>query len=121
MKAKGESGMTARPVLVTGGAGFIGSHLIERFLVEGRRVVCLDNFNDFYDPAIKRDNVAAASLDPNYTLVEGDILDAGLLDSLFAEYDFDTIIHLAARAGVRPSLADPVLYERVNCLGTLNL
>ncbi|MDP1808983.1 MAG: GDP-mannose 4,6-dehydratase [Actinomycetota bacterium] len=108
-------------ILITGGAGFIGSHLTERLLADGRQVVCLDNFNDYYDPAVKRRNIAAALLNAKYTLVEGDILDAGLLDALFAAHDFKLIVHLAARAGVRPSLADPILYEKVNCQGTLNL
>jgi len=108
-------------ILVTGGAGFIGSHLTERLLADGCEVVCLDNFNDYYDPAIKKANIRTALANANCTLVEGDILDAGLLGSLFAAHDFKLIVHLAARAGVRPSLADPILYEQVNCEGTLNL
>jgi len=111
----------AQTILVTGGAGFIGSHLVERLLADGRRVVCLDNFNDYYDPAIKRENIAGALSNPAYTMVEGDILDGRLLDRLLAENDFKIIVHLAARAGVRPSLDNPLLYEKVNCEGTLNL
>lgn len=113
--------MSKPSVLITGGAGFIGSHLAERLLSEGRQVVCLDNFNDYYDPAIKRANITDALSDPNYSLVEGDVLDAKLLDELFSTGGFDAIVHLAARAGVRPSLLNPALYEQVNVSGTLNL
>jgi UDP-glucuronate 4-epimerase len=115
-------------VLVTGGAGFIGSHLTRRLLARGDRVSVLDDFNDFYDPARKRENVAetlalpgAAGSQDRFRLVEGDIRDAALVDRLFAEGRFDAVIHLAARAGVRPSLAEPILYEDVNCIGTLRL
>ncbi len=108
-------------LLITGGAGFIGSHLADRRLVKGDRVVVLDDFNDFYDPAVKRGNVAAHAGDGNYRLVEGDIRDGGLLRRLFEEESFDAVLHLAARAGVRPSLTRPVLYEEVNVVGTLRL
>jgi UDP-glucuronate 4-epimerase len=107
-------------VLVTGGAGFIGSHLIERLLESGQRVICLDTFNDYYDPAIKRENVSQALTDPNYLLIEGDILDSALLDRIFRA-PIKSVVHLAARAGVRPSLREPVLYDQVNVQGTLNL
>jgi UDP-glucuronate 4-epimerase len=106
---------------VTGGAGFIGSHLTRRLLARGDRVTALDDFNDFYDPARKRENAATLLPHPGFRLVEGDIRDAPLVDRLFAEGGFDAVIHLAARAGVRPSLAEPVLYEDVNCIGTLRL
>ena len=108
-------------VLVTGGAGFIGSHVADRLLARGDRVVVLDDFNDFYDPASKRSNVADHVGTPEYRLVEGDIGDRALVMRLFAEERFDAVVHLAARAGVRPSLADPALYEEVNCLGTIRL
>jgi UDP-glucuronate 4-epimerase len=108
-------------LLITGGAGFIGSHLADRRLARGDRVVVLDDFNDFYDPRRKRENVAPHADDARYRLVEGDIRDRDLLLRLFAEEGFDAVLHLAARAGVRPSLSDPVLYEEVNCIGTLNL
>jgi UDP-glucuronate 4-epimerase len=108
-------------LLVTGGAGFIGSHLAERRLRKGDRVVVLDDFNDFYDPCRKRANVAASLPDPHYRLVEGDIRDRALVFRLFAEEGFDAVLHLAARAGVRPSLAQPVLYEEVNCVATWHL
>ena len=106
-------------VLVTGGAGFIGSHLCERLLDQGKGVICLDNFDDYYDPAIKRRRVAAVVDRPGYRLVEGDIRDESLLDGLFA--DTDAVVHLAAKAGPRPSLERPRLYYDVNVLGTLAL
>src|SRR6188474_2091850 len=113
-------------LLVTGGAGFIGSHLTRRLLGRGDRVTVLDDFNDFYDPARKRRNVAPLLGDSAYRLVEGDIRDEALVERLFAQPDgergpFDAVIHLAARAGVRPSLSEPILYEDVNCIGTLRL
>jgi UDP-glucuronate 4-epimerase len=108
-------------VLVTGGAGFIGSHLSRRLLARGDRVTVLDDFNDFYDPQRKRMNVAPLLGEPHYALVEGDIRDATLVDRLFAGGAFDAVVHLAARAGVRPSLREPLLYEEVNCIGTLLL
>jgi UDP-glucuronate 4-epimerase len=108
-------------LLVTGGAGFIGSHLSGRRLARGDRVVVLDDFNDFYDPALKRANVAPFQRDSRFRLVEGDIRDRALVFRTFGEEPFDAIVHLAARAGVRPSLSQPVLYEEVNCVGTLHL
>jgi UDP-glucuronate 4-epimerase len=111
----------AAHVLVTGGAGFIGSHLTRRLLARGDRVTALDSFNDFYDPALKRANVEPFRAEPGYRLVAGDIRDAGLVEGLFAGGGFTAVVHLAARAGVRPSLAEPVLYEDVNCIGTLRL
>jgi len=111
-------------VLVTGGAGFIGSHLCQRLLQEGYEVVCLDNFDAYYDPAIKRKNleeIKASRGAQGFQLMEGDIRDKGLLDDLFRRSSFDLIIHLAARAGVRPSIQQPLLYEEVNVTGTLNL
>jgi UDP-glucuronate 4-epimerase len=108
-------------ILVTGGAGFIGSHLTRRLLGRGDRVTVLDNFNDFYDPARKRANFAALEGEPPPVLVEGDIRDAELVDRIFREGKFDAVVHLAARAGVRPSLEQPILYEDVNCIGTLRL
>jgi UDP-glucuronate 4-epimerase len=111
----------AQHVLITGGAGFIGSHLTRRLLERGACITVLDDFNDFYDPARKRRNVAGFLEQPDYRLVEGDIRDASLVDRLFAEGRFDAVVHLAARAGVRPSLKEPILYEDVNCIGTLRL
>ncbi|NIL99702.1 MAG: NAD-dependent epimerase/dehydratase family protein [Acidobacteria bacterium] len=109
------------PILVTGGAGFIGSHTVDRLLAAGRQVVALDNFDDFYDPRIKRSNVATALENPAYRLVEGDIRDSELLDRLFGEHGFSAVIHLAARAGVRPSIEAPVLYSSVNLDGTTRM
>ncbi len=108
-------------LLITGGAGFIGSHVADRRLARGDRVVVLDDFNDFYDPRFKRANVQPHVGSPHYRLVEGDIRDRALVFGLFAEERFDGVIHLAARAGVRPSLRQPVLYEEVNCVATLHL
>jgi len=113
-----------RRILVTGGAGFIGSHLCQRLISEGHHVVCLDNFDAFYDPAIKRGNleeIRATEGRGAFQLVEGDIRDKGLLEDLFRRSAFDLVIHLAARAGVRPSIEQPVLYNEVNVTGTLNL
>lgn len=105
--------------LVTGGAGFIGSHVIDALLVRGERVVCVDNFDSFYDPAIKRANLRAASTHRNFSLVEADVRDRERMRMLCDELGVDRIFHAAARAGVRPSLSDPFLYEDVNVRGTL--
>lgn len=113
--------MTGRRILVTGGAGFIGSHLVDRLLGEGGwHVTVVDDFNDFYSPEIKRANLSAHIGDPNYRLVEADIRDADALSAAFAG-GLDVIVHLAARAGVRPSLTEPELYVETNINGTLNL
>jgi UDP-glucuronate 4-epimerase len=109
-------------ILVTGGAGFIGSHLVDRLLAEGAgQISVVDDFNDFYDPAIKRANVRRHEKDSNYRLFEADIRDKAALQNIFAGNRFDCIVHLAARAGVRPSLAQPQLYAETNINGTLNL
>ncbi len=107
--------------LVTGGAGFIGSSVVDRLLGRGDSVVCLDNFDDFYSPSMKRMNIDGALRDKNFKLVEGDIRDIALLRKLFAEEGIDMVFHPAARAGVRPSIIDPLLYEDVNVKGTMNL
>ncbi|HSH96550.1 MAG TPA: SDR family NAD(P)-dependent oxidoreductase [Roseimicrobium sp.] len=107
----------SKKFLVTGGAGFIGSHLSEALLAAGSRVVVLDDFNDYYDPAIKERNLAGVDVE----IVRGDIRDDGAVSRLFAEHRFDGVFHLAARAGVRPSIADPRLYFSTNVDGTLNL
>jgi UDP-glucuronate 4-epimerase len=107
--------------LVTGGAGFIGSHLVDRLLDRGVEIVCLDDFNDFYDPAVKRRNIRKHLDSSRYRLVEGDIRDVELLRDVFQQYDIRKIIHLAARAGVRPSLDQPLLYEDVNVRATIHL
>ncbi len=107
---------------MTGGAGFIGSHLVERLLAEKIwRVSVVDDFNDFYAPELKRANVRQHLTDENYQLFEADISDAKFLREIFEETEFDVIVHLAARAGVRPSLLQPKLYAETNVNGTLNL
>jgi UDP-glucuronate 4-epimerase len=107
-------------VLITGGAGFIGSHLAEKLLELKHDIVCLDNFNDFYDPGLKRQNIEKAFWSNRYTLISGDILDDELLDKVFQDH-FDAVVHLAAYAGVRPSIERPSTYQRNNVAGTLNL
>jgi len=108
-------------ILVTGGAGFIGSHLVERLLADGRAVTVLDNFDPFYDKAVKRRNLARAEGHPAFRFVEGDIRDERVLAELFAARGFTALVHLAARAGVRPSIADPAGYADVNVNGTVRL
>lgn len=108
-------------ILVTGGAGFIGSNLCESLLKQNYRVINLDNFNDYYDPSIKRCNIEEASLNSNYTLIEGNILDTELLDSIFKGFNIDKIIHLAAIAGVRNSIENPLEYVDTDIKGTVNL
>jgi UDP-glucuronate 4-epimerase len=108
--------------LVTGGAGFIGSHVCERLARAGHSVLALDDLNDFYDPSIKRKNLA--QLEPfgkSFAFVEGDIADSTTVNNVFQHGNFDQVIHLAARAGVRPSLERPALYQRVNVEGATNI
>jgi UDP-glucuronate 4-epimerase len=107
-------------ILVTGGAGFIGSHLCEALLHCDHEVIALDNFDDFYDPAIKRGNLSDLRGDKRLTLVEGDIRDGELVDGVLGR-GVEVLVHLAARAGVRPSIEQPLLYEDVNVRGTLVL
>lgn len=109
-------------VLVTGGAGFIGSHTTTALLKRGDEVVCLDNFHDlYYDPALKWRRIEPFRDDPAWTLYQGDIRDAELLEQIFGKERFDKVIHIAALAGVRNSLRYPQLYEEVNVKGTLNV
>ncbi|HOV16343.1 MAG TPA: SDR family NAD(P)-dependent oxidoreductase [Candidatus Cloacimonadota bacterium] len=108
-------------ILVTGGAGFIGSHLCKRLIDEGHRVVCLDNFFPFYNPAVKRNNISALIKNPAFRLVEGDIRNPVYLDRCFTDGKIEAVIHLAAMAGVRPSLNHPELYFDVNVMGTLQV
>lgn len=115
-----------KSVLVTGAAGFIGSHTSEAFLKRGDHVVGLDNLNDYYSPARKRLNVAevtatAQKVGATFEFVEGDIRDRALVDRLFSQYSFESVAHLAAMAGVRISVEDPWLYYDVNLTGSLNL
>lgn len=109
-------------ILVTGGAGFIGSHLVDSLLADGDwQVTVVDDFNDFYSPEIKRHNIAHNLGNENFKLFETDIRDAAVLERIFSRTQFDVIVHLAARAGVRPSLSEPKLYTETNVNGTLNL
>lgn len=107
--------------MVTGGAGFIGSHLASRLLGEGHRVVIVDDFNDFYDPAIKRRNIQRVQAAGNVVVHELDITDKPALDKIFAAQRYDAVVHLAARAGVRPSIQRPQLYVQTNVAGTMNV
>jgi len=108
--------------LVTGGAGFIGSHVCERLLHDGHAVWAFDDLNPFYDPQLKRRNLRdIQSLAKPFEFVHGDLTHAAALDELFGSVKFDQVIHLAARAGVRPSLEEPALYQRVNVEGTVNV
>ena len=109
-------------ILVTGGAGFIGSHLVDRLLAtDVERIAVIDDFNDFYDPEIKCANSKHHLEDPRYKLVQVDIRDRAALEQALAGSELDCIVHLAARAGVRPSLSQPQLYNETNVNGTLNL
>jgi len=108
--------------LVTGGAGFIGSHLVDRLLAtDVANVTVVDDFNDFYDPSIKHNNIQDHLKDSRYTIHEIDIRDRAKLEKLFTANNFDCVVHLAARAGVRPSLSEPQLYTETNINATLNL
>lgn len=107
--------------LITGGAGFIGSTLADRLLDLGARVVVIDNFCDFYDVSLKEANVSGNLLSENYKLYRKDIRDKKALEQIFEENNIDSVVHLAAMAGVRPSIENPILYQEVNCLGTQNI
>jgi UDP-glucuronate 4-epimerase len=108
--------------LVTGGAGFIGSNLSERLLLSGHAVWALDDLNTFYDPRYKQRNLKAVQgLGKRFEFIQGDITDRPAVDRLFHSVKFDQVVHLAARAGVRPSLEEPALYQRVNVEGTVNI
>ncbi|OGI18571.1 MAG: epimerase [Candidatus Melainabacteria bacterium RIFCSPHIGHO2_02_FULL_34_12] len=107
--------------LLTGFAGFIGSHLTEKLLKDGYEIIGIDDFNDYYDPKIKENNIRAFKENKNFTAVKGDIRDKNLINEVFEKHKPEIVIHLAARAGVRPSLLQPILYEEVNVIGTLHL
>ncbi len=108
-----------KKIFITGVAGFIGSHLCRRLLAEGGySIVGLDNFDDFYSPAVKRDNIAESAASENFELIEGDIRDKKCVESILGGGKFDMIVHLAAKAGVRPSIEDPLGYDDVNLRGT---
>lgn len=107
--------------LVTGGAGFIGSSLVKQLLKQGNKVIAIDNFCDFYDTKIKENNVKELLEDSNFKLYRADIRDREALSKIFSENDIEIVMHLAAMAGVRPSIENPVLYQEVNCMGTQNI
>jgi len=111
----------SKTTLVTGGAGFIGSHLCDALVARGERVVCIDNFNEFYNPAQKRANVAALLRHPGFTLIEGDIRDRDLLARAFEQHRPARVAHLAAMANVRYSIERAPLYVGVNIQGTINV
>jgi UDP-glucuronate 4-epimerase len=114
--------MQPKNILVTGGAGFIGSHLVDSLLSEvGWNVVVVDDLNDFYSPDIKLANLERAREHPDFAFIQADIRDCEKLREVFDKNEFDCIVHLAARAGVRPSLREPKLYAETNINGTLNL
>jgi UDP-glucuronate 4-epimerase len=106
-------------ILVTGGAGFIGSHLVEKLLADGHSVAILDDFNDFYDPQIKRANISGVTKD--VAVHDIDLRNGEKVSELFRKEKFDAVMHLAARAGVRPSIQQPQLYYDTNVAGTLHL
>ncbi len=107
--------------IITGGAGFIGSSLTKKVLENGNKVVAIDNFCDFYNPKIKENNVQEFLGNENYKLYRADIRDKEAVKKIFEENKIDVVIHLAAMAGVRPSIENPVLYQEVNCMGTQNI
>ena len=108
----------SRTILVTGGAGFIGSLLIDNLLKKGDNIVCIDNLNEFYNPSIKKLNQVNHYEYEHYEFYEGDILNEGLVKSIFKKHDIEIVIHLAAMAGIRPSISNPTLYTEVNIIGT---
>jgi UDP-glucuronate 4-epimerase len=113
--------MKGKNILITGGAGFIGSNLAENLLDKGNSVICLDNFDPYYSVSIKKKNIEISQKSTQYVFIEADILNIDSLRDCFRNNQIDIIIHLAAKAGVRPSLADPGGYYNVNVAGTLNI
>ncbi|MBU0690321.1 SDR family NAD(P)-dependent oxidoreductase, partial [bacterium] len=111
---------TNKTILITGGIGFIGSHLCESLAAQGNQVIAFDNFDPFYERSLKDSN-AASLREHQIEIIEGDIRDAAALTSAITAHKPDTIVHLAARAGVRPSLEDPLTYVDVNLGGTIRL
>ena len=107
-----------KTLLVTGGAGFVGSHLCEKLISLGNKVICIDHFDNFYDPSIKEQNIKNIIANPLFTLYRYDIRDEKKMEEVFSSTNIDCVIHLAAMAGVRPSIQNPLLYEDVNVRGT---
>jgi UDP-glucuronate 4-epimerase len=114
-------GVNRMKILVTGGAGFIGSHVVERLLRLSHRVTVIDDLDDFYDPELKRENLAAARRLAPFEFHQSDICDVNSVSEIVRTGQYDAVIHLAARAGVRPSIQEPLLYEKVNVYGTMAL
>jgi UDP-glucuronate 4-epimerase len=108
-------------ILITGGAGFIGSRLSKHLLEIGSEVVVIDNLNDYYDPAIKKSNIQILSSFDSFSFYQGDIRSVQDMDNIFSNHKIEMVVHLAAQAGVRPSIQDPKLYYEVNVIGTLNI
>ncbi|MBD0381577.1 SDR family NAD(P)-dependent oxidoreductase [Paenibacillus sedimenti] len=108
-------------VLVTGGAGFIGSHLVDTLLADGMQTLVIDNFDDYYDRKVKEKNISGHLSSPHYELVEADIRDRNRMEHIFEQWKPEIVVHLAAKAGVRPSLEIPHEYVDVNLAGTVNL
>lgn len=108
-------------ILVTGGAGFIGSHLVEALVAKGEEVICVDNFDNFYNPEIKKKNIAGVLNKQNFILKIGDIREEKVLEDIFNRFPVKKVVHLAARAGVRASLKNPLLYADININGTLRI
>lgn len=106
---------------ITGGAGFIGSTLTKKVLEEGNKVIAIDNFCDFYNPQIKENNIKEFENNSNYKIYRADIRDRQAIKKIFSENNIDIVMHLAAMAGVRPSIENPTLYQDVNCMGTQNI
>lgn len=106
---------------ITGGAGFIGSSLAEQILKNGDKVVTIDNFCDFYNPKVKKNNIKELTKNENFKLYRNDIRDREAIKKIFNENKIDIVMHLAAMAGVRPSIENPILYQEVNCMGTQNI
>lgn len=108
-------------IVVTGGAGFIGSHLCEKLISLGSTIICIDDFDNFYNPDIKENNISEVKGSSHFKLYRSDITSLDQMEEIFSKNSIDMVIHLAARAGIRPSIQNPLLYERVNILGTMNL
>lgn len=106
---------------ITGGAGFIGSTLSEKLLMEDNKVIIIDNFCEFYNPKIKENNIKDCVENVNFKLYKGDIRDKNLIKQIFDENEIDVVVNLAAMAGVRPSIENPILYQDVNCMGLQNI
>lgn len=108
-------------ILITGGAGFIGSSLADKLIEQGKEVIVIDNFNDYYDVSLKKSNIKNNLSNPKYRLYQADIEDKQVLGKIFSENKISAVVHLAARAGVRPSLENPLAYIKTNILGTVNI